>query len=60
MNLVLGGEGVVRVVEEAGKPSAVKVQGAPTLYRLTEHPPQERELQLRVSKGVSAYAFTFG
>lgn len=60
VNLVLGGEGVVRVVEEAGKPSAVKVQGAPTLYRLTGHPPQERELQLRVGKGVSAYAFTFG
>lgn len=60
VNLVLGGEGVVRVIEESGKPSTVKVQGAPTLYRLTEHQPAQREVELRVSKGVSAYAFTFG
>ncbi len=60
VNLVLGGEGTVRVVDAGAKPSKVQVQGSPRLYRLAEHPPGQRVLQLRVSPGVSAYAFTFG
>jgi cytochrome c biogenesis protein CcdA/thiol-disulfide isomerase/thioredoxin len=59
MYLVLGGEGTVEV-RENGRANTIEVKGAPTLYALASHSPQERVAELRVSPGVSAYAFTFG
>ncbi|HPE13266.1 MAG: cytochrome c biogenesis protein DipZ [Actinobacteria bacterium] len=59
MYLVLGGEGTVEV-RENGRARTIEVKGAPTLYALASHTPQERVAELRMSPGVSAYAFTFG
>lgn len=60
VHLVLGGEGTVVLDEGSSGVSTVKVSGAPTLYDLTAHAPQQRTLELRIPPGVSAYAFTFG
>jgi hypothetical protein len=57
--LVLGGKGTVRVID-GDQQRTVEVDGAPTLYTLTSHRPDERLMNLRMSPGVSAYAFTFG
>lgn len=59
MYLVLGGEGTVEL-RENGRARTIEVKGAPTLYALASHTPQERVAELRMSPGVSAYAFTFG
>ncbi|MEZ5158510.1 MAG: cytochrome c biogenesis protein DipZ [Candidatus Nanopelagicales bacterium] len=59
MYLVLGGQGTVEV-RENGRTRTIEVTGAPTLYTLASHSPQERVAELRMSPGVSAYAFTFG
>jgi cytochrome c biogenesis protein CcdA/thiol-disulfide isomerase/thioredoxin len=59
MFLVLGGEGTVEV-RENGRTRTIEVTGAPTLYTLASHSPQERVAELRMSPDVSAYAFTFG
>lgn len=59
MYLVLGGKGTVEVVEN-GRSKTVRVKGAPTLYTLSSHEPEERLVELQMSPGVSAYAFTFG
>jgi cytochrome c biogenesis protein CcdA/thiol-disulfide isomerase/thioredoxin len=57
--LVLGGKGTVRVID-GDQQRTVEVDGSPTLYTLASHRPDERLMNLRMSPGVSAYAFTFG
>lgn len=59
VHLVLGGQGKV-VVREGTRKTDVVVSGAPRLYTLTRHSPAERTVELAVSPGVAAYAFTFG
>ena len=60
--LVLGGEGTVTVTS-AGDPgyrTVVQVSGPPTLYTLYDGAARDDVLQLELSAGLSAYAFTFG
>ena len=59
MYLVLGGEGTVEV-RENGRARTIEVKGAPDVVRAGLAHPQERVAELRMSPGVSAYAFTFG
>jgi thiol-disulfide isomerase/thioredoxin len=58
--LVLGGRGVVEITDGGAAPRTIEVRGAPTLYELATHTPDERVLRLRATPGVEAYAFTFG
>ena len=58
--LVLGGTGTVQAAVAGSPPRTVQVSGAPTLYQIVDGPPQEGMLDLAVTPGVSAYAFTFG
>lgn len=60
VNLVLGGEGTVRVSVDGEESRTVKVSGAPTLHLLRSGEPREVTVTLQVSPGVSAYAYTFG
>lgn len=60
VNLVLGGEGTVRVSVDGEESRTVKVSGAPTLYLLRSGEAREMTVTLQVSPGVSAYAYTFG
>jgi cytochrome c biogenesis protein CcdA/thiol-disulfide isomerase/thioredoxin len=58
--LVLGGHGSVDVLVDDKKTRTVRVDGD-RLYTLVESPRElQALLELRVSAGVSAYAFTFG
>ena len=60
VHLVLHGSGTVRVLLD-GKPVRVTRVREPDLYTLLRLPkPAEGVLELRFSRGVSAYAFTFG
>ncbi len=58
--LVLGGSGTVDVTLAGAPLRTVQVAGAPTLYPLVDGPPGPGALDLRLTPGVSAYAFTFG
>ena len=59
--LVLEGEGTVEVLVD-GRPSrTVVVSGLPRLYTLVRFPQfRQALLELRFSRGVAGYAFTFG
>ena len=59
--LVLGGTGTVDVSIDGSHTKTVDVADTPTLYTLVEGSTSRRALlTLRFSKGVQAYAFTFG
>ncbi|HEX7254364.1 MAG TPA: cytochrome c biogenesis protein DipZ [Gaiellaceae bacterium] len=61
VNLVLGGSGRLEVLLGGRRRSSITIGGEPRLYRLLDLP-ERREglLELRFSRGLSAYAFTFG
>ncbi|MFG2616484.1 cytochrome c biogenesis protein DipZ [Streptomyces sp. NPDC048507] len=60
-NLVLAGEGTVTVLIDGKETKTVPVHGAPTLYRLAdEKTAREAHLELRLTPGLQAFAFTFG
>jgi len=60
VNLVLGGNGTVRVLLDGRATRSVKVRGS-RLYNLIELPRLRTGLlELRFSPGVAGYAFTFG
>ncbi|MBA2642626.1 MAG: cytochrome c biogenesis protein DipZ [Actinobacteria bacterium] len=59
--LVLAGEGEVEVLVDGQRQRTVHVSGTPRLYMLAEFRRFRRGLlELRFSRGVEAYAFTFG
>ncbi len=59
--LVLGGTGTVDVAVDGAHTKTVHVADAPTLYTLVDGKASTKALlTLRFSKGVQAYAFTFG
>ncbi|MEX2612239.1 MAG: thioredoxin family protein, partial [Gaiellaceae bacterium] len=59
--LVLAGEGRVGVFVDGERVKAVAVSGTPRLYTLARFPRLKQGLlELRLSRGVEAYAFTFG
>ncbi len=59
--LVLAGEGRVGVLVDGERVKAVAVSGTPRLYTLARFPRLKQGLlELRLSRGVEAYAFTFG
>jgi cytochrome c biogenesis protein CcdA/thiol-disulfide isomerase/thioredoxin len=61
INLVLGGRGAVEVFVDGRRHATVQVSGEPRLYTLVELPElSEGLLELRFSRGLAAYAFTFG
>jgi cytochrome c biogenesis protein CcdA/thiol-disulfide isomerase/thioredoxin len=61
VNLVLGGRGRLDVLLDGRLQRTVVVGGEPRLYSLLELPAlSEGLLELRLSAGLSAYAFTFG
>jgi cytochrome c biogenesis protein CcdA/thiol-disulfide isomerase/thioredoxin len=60
VHLVLGGRGTVRVLVDGRERDAVRVDGA-RLYTLVRLPRRgEHLLELRLERGLAAYAFTFG
>ncbi|MER5308798.1 cytochrome c biogenesis protein DipZ [Streptomyces sp. NPDC002773] len=60
-NLVLAGEGTVTVLVDGKQTKSLQVRGTPTLYRLTDHDTaREARLELRLTPGLQAFAFTFG
>ncbi|MEW5629007.1 cytochrome c biogenesis protein DipZ [Streptomyces hydrogenans] len=60
-NLVLAGEGTVTVLVDGERTRTIEVHGTPTLYRLTDHgSPREARLELRLTPGLQAFAFTYG
>jgi cytochrome c biogenesis protein CcdA/thiol-disulfide isomerase/thioredoxin len=59
--LVLEGEGSVEVLVDGRHVRTVNVAGLPRLHTLARFPENRRgQLELRVTPGVAAYAFTFG
>jgi cytochrome c biogenesis protein CcdA/thiol-disulfide isomerase/thioredoxin len=61
INLVLGGRGAVEVFVDGRRHATLQVAGEPRLYTLVELPElSEGLLELRFSRGLAAYAFTFG
>ena len=61
VNLVLGGRGSVQVFLDGLRRPPVAIGGEPRLYTLLELPQRRRGLlELRLSPGLAAYAFTFG
>ena len=61
MNLVLGGRGTVEVSVDGRRRRAFLIGGEPRLYNLLRRPALgEGLLELRLTPGLSAYAFTFG
>ncbi|KOX19515.1 cytochrome c biogenesis protein DipZ [Streptomyces sp. NRRL F-6491] len=60
-NLVLAGTGRVTVLVDGRPTRTIDVSGAPTLHRLTDDgAPRTARLELRLTPGLQAYAFTFG
>jgi hypothetical protein len=59
--LVLGGHGHLQVLVDGKRVRTIRVGGLSRLYTLLRYP-AEREglLELRFTRGISAYAFTFG
>jgi cytochrome c biogenesis protein CcdA/thiol-disulfide isomerase/thioredoxin len=61
VNLVLGGRGSVQVFLDGRRRPPVAIGGEPRLFTLLELPQRRRGLlELRLSPGLAAYAFTFG
>lgn len=61
VHLVLGGSGAVTVLRGGVATKTVQVSGAPTLYTLVDSRTAEHaELDLKLTPGIQAYAFTFG
>jgi hypothetical protein len=61
VNLVLGGHGSVEVFLDGHRRQPIAIGGEPRLYTLLELSKRRRGLlELRLSPGVAAYAFTFG
>ncbi|HET8872463.1 MAG TPA: thioredoxin family protein, partial [Gaiellaceae bacterium] len=61
VNLVLGGHGSVELFLDGQRRQPVAIAGEPRLYTLLELSERRRGLlELRLSPGLSAYAFTFG
>ncbi|OKJ63492.1 thiol:disulfide interchange protein [Streptomyces sp. CB02009] len=60
-NLVLAGEGSVTVLVDGAPARTIRVHGTPTLYRLTDHDEaRDTRLELRLTPGLQAFAFTYG
>ncbi|MFJ8039165.1 cytochrome c biogenesis protein DipZ [Kitasatospora sp. NPDC096147] len=60
-NLVLAGEGTVTVLVDGKQTKTLQVHGTPTLYRLTDDgTARQAQLELRLTPGLQAFAFTFG
>ncbi|WP_062460679.1 cytochrome c biogenesis protein DipZ [Demequina soli] len=61
-HLVLAGEGTVTatLADDPSYRKVIHVSGTPDLYTLWSGTPLEHTLHLELSKGVEAYAFTFG
>src|SRR5581483_8694927 len=57
--IVLGGRGEVQALVD-GKPTATVHVDAERLYTVRTGKPVDATLELRVSRGVQAYSFTFG
>ncbi|MDT5289893.1 MAG: hypothetical protein QOF88_4782 [Mycobacterium sp.] len=58
--LVIGGEGTVTVVRD-GKTTAVPISGPPTLHQIVAGDQIQRgQLEVRLSKGLQAFSFTYG
>jgi Thioredoxin like C-terminal domain len=58
---VLGGRGEVSVLVDGARVRTVRVAGTPRLYTLLGYRKVAKGLlELRVSRGVQAYSFTFG
>ncbi len=60
VHLVLGGRGTVQVYLDGVQRRSVRVAGSRLYTLLRQAETKEALLELRVSPGVSAYAFTFG
>ena len=59
--LVLAGEGRVDVFLDGRRHGAIKVSGRPRLYAIARFPRLTHgDLELRLARGLQAYAFTFG
>ncbi|MEV7416462.1 cytochrome c biogenesis protein DipZ [Streptomyces sp. NPDC089919] len=60
-NLVLAGEGTVTVLIDGKQTTTLPIHGAPTLYQLTnDATARQAQLELRLTPGLQAFAFTFG
>ncbi|MGW4650812.1 cytochrome c biogenesis protein DipZ [Kitasatospora sp. NPDC004289] len=60
-NLVLAGEGTVTVLVDGKQTGILQIHGTPTLYRLTDDATaRQAQLELRLTPGLQAFAFTFG
>ncbi|MFE6853955.1 cytochrome c biogenesis protein CcdA [Streptomyces sp. NPDC057674] len=60
-NLVLAGEGSVTVLVDGEPDRTIRIHGTPTLYRLTDHDEaRDTRLELRLTPGLQAFAFTYG
>ncbi|MER7908859.1 cytochrome c biogenesis protein DipZ [Streptomyces sp. NPDC096068] len=60
-NLVLAGTGKVTVLVDGSPTRTIDVSGSPALHRLTDDKePRTARLELRLTPGLQAYAFTFG
>jgi cytochrome c biogenesis protein CcdA/thiol-disulfide isomerase/thioredoxin len=62
VNLVIGGEGTATVSVDGGPERSIPVSGIPQLYELVDGDGDATDgvLTLTLSRGLSAYAFTFG
>jgi len=59
--LVLGGHGTLDVLVDGQRKRRLPVEGISRLYTLLSYPRLETHvLELRFSRGLAAYAFTFG
>jgi cytochrome c biogenesis protein CcdA/thiol-disulfide isomerase/thioredoxin len=59
--LVLGGQGRIKVLVDGKRRRSLAVNGISRLYPILTFPRAvERTLELRFTRGISAYAFTFG
>ncbi|MFK0224013.1 cytochrome c biogenesis protein DipZ [Streptomyces vinaceus] len=60
-NLVLAGEGTVTVAIDGKQTKTLQIHGAPTLYQLTnDDTARQAQIELRLTPGLQAFAFTFG
>ena len=58
--LVAGGEGTVTVIRD-GKTTTVPISGPPTSHQLVAGDHMQRgSLEVRLSKGLQAFSFTYG
>ncbi|WP_406134913.1 cytochrome c biogenesis protein CcdA [Streptomyces sp. NBC_01089] len=60
-NLVLAGNGPVKVLVDGKLTKTLRVHGAPTLYKLVDGKTARRAtVEIRPAAGIQAYSFTFG